>query len=331
MIQRHMGELEIRELDRDRDGDAVLGLLSSSLGWVPDELHRSFFEWKHEQNPFGRSRAWVAVDRDTVAGFRTFLRWRFTRAGESLAAVRAVDTATDPRYRGQGLFTLLTRHALEELASEGVAFVFNTPNDQSLPGYLKMGWRTVGRLPAQARPRSLLAATRTLRARAPADLWSEPSAAGEPALDVLCDDDAVTRLLSRRDDADGVRTDATAEFLRWRYGFAPLQYRAIRATDDPGDGFAIFRVRRRGEAREAALCDVLTPDGDRQVAAQLMRRVARESGADHTVALHTGARPRAGYVPLPRQGPVLVHRSVRDQTSLPLDSWSLTLGDIELF
>ena len=69
-----------------------------------------------------------------------------------LRAVRAVDTATDPDYQGRGLFTRLTLQAIDELRAEGVDFVFNTPNDQSRPGYLKMGWQVVGTLPTHVRP-----------------------------------------------------------------------------------------------------------------------------------------------------------------------------------
>ena len=46
------------------DEAAVLNLLDASLGWVPDAQHRDFFGWKHRDNPFGPSPAWVA----TVAG-----------------------------------------------------------------------------------------------------------------------------------------------------------------------------------------------------------------------------------------------------------------------
>ncbi len=43
---------------------------------------------------------------------------------------------------------------------DGVDVVFNTPNDQSRPGYLKMGWSEVGRVPVAVRLRSALSARR---------------------------------------------------------------------------------------------------------------------------------------------------------------------------
>jgi len=80
-----------------------------------------------------------------------FLRWMFLRPEGGVAtAVRAVDTATLPAAQGRGVFTRLTTTAVDELREQGVDFVFNTPNDRSRPGYLKMGWQVVGRVPGAA-------------------------------------------------------------------------------------------------------------------------------------------------------------------------------------
>jgi GNAT superfamily N-acetyltransferase len=98
-------ELEVREASDD-DLPQVLELLQSSLGWVPDEQYADFYRWKHHDNPFGRSPAWVAVDGDRIVGLRVWLRWRFTRSGRTWEAVRAVDTATHPEYQGRGIFRL---------------------------------------------------------------------------------------------------------------------------------------------------------------------------------------------------------------------------------
>ncbi len=325
------GDIEIREHDPAEDG-AVLDLLAASLGWVPDTEHRAFFEWKHRQNPFGASPAWVAVDDGRVVGFRTFLRWELRYGGDDLRrAVRAVDTATHPDWQGRGIFSSLTRHALAAVTAEGVDFVFNTPNDQSRPGYLKLGWQDVGRLGAVARPTSLRALPRIAASRVPADKWSLPSQAGVPAADALADGDGVERLLASILAPPGLSTARSVPYLRWRYGFAPLHYRAVLVGTSVEDGIGMFRVRRRGKALEAAVVELLVPDGDRRRAGALLRSIAQRSGADHLTGL-SGPGLRAGAVPLVGQGPRLVWRAAATALPMPaLSTWKLTLGDIELF
>lgn len=324
--------VELRAATADDDG-AVLELLEASMGWVPDDQHRSFFEWKHRQNPFGASPAWVATDGGRVVGFRTFLRWQFERGSQAVEAVRAVDTATHPDYQGQGIFSRLTRHALDELAEVGVAFVFNTPNERSRPGYLKLGWELVRRLPVAARPRSPLALFRLARARTPAEKWSSSSVTGTAASEALADEEAVTRLLHRtrspRSVPGEIRTRRSPRYLRWRYGFPPLHYRVVTAPGGLDEGLLVFRLRRRGAATEAALCELLVPGDDPAVIRRLVSEVLDNSRADHAVMLGP-ARPTLGFLPVPGQGPTLLWRGVTESSSPPSDRWQLALGDIEL-
>ena len=329
--------LEVRQAT-DADLPAVLELLQASLGWVPDDAYARFFAWKHHESPFGRSPAWVAADpaaEGRIVGFRTFSRWQFDRGDDVVTAVRAVDTATHPDYQGRGIFSLLTRRALDELAAEQIAFVFNTPNDPSRPGYLKMCGQLVERLPVAATPRSPLSLVRLARARTPADKWSAPTDAGVPVADVLADAPAVERLLaaarpSAVGDDDRLRTRRTPGYLAWRYGFPPLHYRAVVAPGGVADGVVVFRLRRRGAALEAAVCEQIVPAGDDRTAPRLVRRLLRASGADHAVQIGR-ARPSTGLLPVPGQGPTLVWRDVTETTMPPADHWALALGDIELF
>lgn len=323
-------QVEIRPSDA-RDDVAILALLQASLGWVPDDLFARFFGWKHRQSPFGASPAWVAVDGDRIVGFRTFMRWEFEHDGRLRRAVRAVDTATHPDYQGRGIFSTLTRAGLDAMRDDGVDYVFNTPNDNSRPGYLKMGWQVVGRLPVSVRMRSPASALRVLRARAPADKWSTACNAGVPALDVLRDEAGVAALLSARLADAGLRTRRTPAFLTWRYGFEPLRYRVILADQRIEDGFVIFRVRQRGQATEVVLCDVLVPAGHKRAATHLAQAALSTTGADY--ALRIGGPPFDSglFIRLPRQGPILTWRDVCETQHPGLDDWSLTMGDIELF
>lgn len=313
----------------ESDRAAILDVLRVSLGREVDDRYEALFAWKHSENAFGTSPAWIACDGDRIAGFRTLMRWEFLAGDRVIRAVRAVDTATHPDYQGRGIFTRLTLHALDELAAEGVEFVFNTPNDQSRPGYLKMGWREVGTLPTAVRPTRWHRVARIAKARVPADRWSTPSAAGLPAAEVLADAPAIDALLARRAPNSGLATNVTGDFLRWRFGTPLLGYRALPASTGVRDGLAIFRIRARGSAREAALVALLTPAGDRPGAARLVRGLARIADADYVLGLGGPPVWPGGMVRLPRIGPMLTCRPIGGAAAPT--RWDLTLGDIELF
>jgi len=324
--------LTLRPARPDEDLPAILALGRRALGWVGGEADGRLFRWKHLENPFGQSPMWLALDGQQVVGLRTFLRWQFRdRDGAMLSAVRAVDTATDPEYQGRGIFTRLTLDAIDELRAEGVNLVFNTPNQSSLPGYLKMGWSVVGRLSTAAmltRPGSL----RTIAtARTSADRWSIEIRVGEPAPDVFADYEAIKALLSIPARSGRVATARTPEFLAWRYGFNPLRYRVLLHGSSPAEGLAVFRLRRRGSAIEAVVCDVLTPRANRRVERALLRSVAQLTGADYLIRLQRAPVTYGPFVRLPGISPILVCRPLRRFRIPAQRNWDLGMGDVELF
>jgi GNAT superfamily N-acetyltransferase len=311
------------------DEGKVLALIEATLGRRPDPRNATFFAWKHRDNAFGESPAWVAVDGDQVVGLRTLMRWEFHTPAGPARAVRAVDTATHPDHQGRGIFSALTMRAVNELRAEGVDFIFNTPNDKSRPGYLKMGWQPVGRLPTGLQPASIPALPRIAAARVPAELWSTPTEAGLAPADAFEDEAAVTALLAAAARPGGVSTRRTPEYLRWRYGFEPLAYRAILAGSSVSAGLLVFRLRRRGRATELVVADLLLPEPSAAAARQLVRSALRATGADYALGLRTGSAP--GLLPLPGQGPMLTWRALSSESMPALGQWKLSLGDIELF
>lgn len=334
---------------RPEDLAGILELLRVSMA----QQRRFAFDervwrWKHEANPAGPSPCLVAVAPDgQIVGLRAFLRWEWRRGGDLLRAVRAVDTAVHPDWRGAGLFTRLTRELLAAVHAEGVDFVFNTPNGQSLPGYLKMGWRPVGRVTLWVkplRPGALLRGGLTrLRGRAGPGPGSAPpaDAVGRSVREVLEDPRALGLLdaLAARH-ADRLETRRTAAFLRWRYAETPTAtYRCW--SDEPGRALAIARSGARFGLREGLACELLhapSPDGVRAAAAAL-RSLARDLAADYLLAAAparsaTGAAlALAGYAPLIGASPLLTFRPLReslDDLMMPR-TWRLSAGDLELF
>jgi GNAT superfamily N-acetyltransferase len=320
----------------DADLPDVVRLLDEALGPAPGGVdRRALFEWKHLRNPFGRSIARVAELDGRVVGLRSFMRWRLAGApgSRALPAVRAVDTATSPAVQRLGIFSRLTTEAIAACESEGVAMVFNTPNDRSRPGYLKMGWQVVTVWPVWVRPRR---PGRLLAAGVRRDLRSGPGVEPPARTALVPAADALAAARPPRGvEPEALHTPRSLEYLRWRYAEGPLAYHVLSGVS----ATVVTRLRARGTLREAVVCEAFAPRGAEGELADLLRALPREAGADHAVA-HLGAgwpaRDRlrsAGYLRLPRGGMTFAVRPITASLPDPLvrDSWSLSLGDLEVF
>jgi GNAT superfamily N-acetyltransferase len=337
-------ECEIRPY-RQEDEPEVLDLLGRALGGGPTGSRQpGSFRWKHFENPFGPSYMLVAEQDGRIVGLRAFMRWRFRSREGSVRAVRAVDTATHPDHRGRGIFSRLTSEAVAGISGDS-ELIFNTPNEQSLPGYLKMGWRPVGTVPVSIRvrrPWRFLAGVASVGSPE-AGSSPRPSIEAEHALEALSDPALATLLDAADMDADGrLRTPRDATYLRWRYGLAPmLDYRAVRLHQgDALAGLAMFRVHPRGRLQEGVVCELIVRPGDGETARYLLGRVVRAGNVDH-LACHfapgsTAARAvrRAGFLRTPRGMTFIVNpigESSAARHADEIDAWALTLGDLEVF
>lgn len=328
----------------ESDESQVMSLLGQTLGDGPaGRRPAEFFRWKHLQNPHGPSLMIVADFRGQIVGLRAFLRWRFRAGGHEIRAVRAVDTATHPEHQGKGIFSRLTLEALELLQGE-TDLIFNTPNLSSLPGYLKMGWRTVGTVPVWVRVRRPLRfglGVRTIGTDS-APVTERPSPAARSAKQVLSSAIDIAALLESRSFGEKRLTTVIDEgYLRWRYADAPLlDYRSVvEVREGQLSGIAFFRVRPRGSLWESTVADVIVRPGDRRTAGHLIARIAHAARVDHVTchfpagSAELGAARHKGFLRSPR-GETLVVNTLSD--GIPVDptapdSWAVSLGTLEVF
>lgn len=234
-------DFQIRDLEDGDIGD-VTGALTTAFGRRFDD---DWFNWKHVDNPSGRSFGIVAHDDEGFLGVRLLLRWRFLWDGELVIGMRPCDTVTIPRARRRGVFTAMTQESMERVQDEA-AFLFNTPNENSLPGYLKMGFERWTEI--HQRPAVEFARIRPVEY----GRWMAPSI-------------PETGLHTLRDEA----------FLRWRYSEkSGFDYRSASLVDDPQVG-VIFRRRQVRGLPVVVISEEWGPSRQRS---QLRSSVARAEG-----------------------------------------------------
>jgi GNAT superfamily N-acetyltransferase len=345
------GELTIRA-GTPADLEGILALLKASLGEGQIPRDRTYWEWKHHRNPFGESPTLLALADGQIVGLRAFMRWEWSANGERIRAVRAVDTATHPDWQGKGIFSRLTRALIESVRDEGVHLIFNTPNEKSRPGYLKLGWQQVGRTDLMLRMRRPLriaaaVAPRTRNRADPAGSQHAETTTLPRAREVLESDSSLNGFLERTTAGDRDRrlhVVTNPEYLRWRYSDVPgFQYHAVADVEGESGAAMIFRFKRQGSLRELRLCDFIVGPGarSRALARGILSRVQQSGEADYLSVMSArgaaeyGLLLRSGFLPAPRFGPIL--------TTLPLNSlpggvdplrranWRPSIGDLELF
>ncbi|RYD56677.1 MAG: GNAT family N-acetyltransferase [Sphingobacteriales bacterium] len=317
-----------------QDKPAIITLLKSSLGESMIPKSESLWTWKHEQNPFGPSFVLLAEEDNELIGVRAFMQWAWQWGDKTYKAIRAVDTATHPDHQGKGIFKKLTLKQLELCKEQGIHFVFNTPNDQSRPGYLKMGWVAQGRMPLKMQPvQPLTTALNVLLKKQKAVPTLRPDN-WEPALKLIGQKTALPPA--------GLHTVVSKNYIDWRYASNPLfPYYCI---SDNENYLLILRPKPHTRFLELRITDFFVfndAESIRRSVREQLKKKASEMNADIVSIsgnIYTENRKHLGsmgLIPVRASGPIVTLRdlNVSDQfgSLLETPNWSYSLGDLELF
>ena len=332
----------------------ILKLLKKTLGeGTATRKTNDFWHWKHTVNPFGESYglyAWHDEKRIAI-GLRILMRWQFeSPAGEIIHAVRAVDTATHPDFQRRGIFSALTRQALDNLKQEGVHLVFNTPNQYSLPGYLKLGWQVVAKLPMYIKiisPLSMMLKIMRLKpvAQQPIQFdkyfssqiltWQEFAKKYQTAMSMV-----VSNSEQQRKHV-GLRTPRNLAYLQWRYGEHPHLTYGVYPFKKEGElvGFAVLRPNIRYGLREIVLTDLFLDSHMSQLGNPFLKTMRNHLKSDYLIAHFSKGTyeqkilSSMRFLPIPRK-PMIFTVNVLNASShhvLCSENWDITLGDLEIF
>ena len=313
--------MEVRE-GNHQDIPGILKVLKASLGETSSKKTEEVWRFKHIDNPFGESLVLIALENNEVIGVRAFMRWQWQRGEEVYSAFRAVDTATHPDHQGKGIFKKLTLKALEIGKERGDNFVFNTPNSQSKPGYLKMGWEEVDNLKVSIRPVNPFLWKRKNGGYQYPKEWNE---SGAPE---FLDSYHLKKINSNQ-----LFTPKSLEYLQWRYINNPLQDYHVHATPDY---FLAGYVKDQGKFKELRISEALKSPGlPKKILRKEVRRWAKKYGVQ-VISFSPESDLDFTLTISGKFGPVLTFRDMalpkeEKQNFLNLGTWAYSTGDLELF
>lgn len=291
-----MSEPVLREAS-EADISAISRLMRRAF---PDNAkgHEATLRWQYWENPYGPPVAWVWDDDGLIVGHHTCIRYAAMVGGKSATVGMGIDAAIDPDYQGRRLLTPLAKRMYDEAGKAGMPYTLSYPNDKSMRGIGRAGWRELGLLRTHLLmldsswyakrthiPRVAMSAVRiALRAKRPRGIYAAAeTAAPPPDVDELWD--AVRPAV-----VNGVIRDST--WFDWRYvrrpvvdtAVAPYRYFATR-RDGQLVGVAVTTQREQRGGMFTYLLEFLAVDDD--AARGLLQLVARSSAGSVGVLLAT--------------------------------------------
>ncbi len=312
--------MEIRESEPG-DIKQIIDVLKASLGETSSKKTEAVWIFKHIDNPFGKSIVLVAVENKRIIGVRAFMRWQWQLGDHLFSAFRAVDTATHPDHQGKGIFKKLTLKALELVKEQGDDFIFNTPNTQSLPGYLNMGWKELDKLKIRVKPTNPIN-------------WLNKKTGKSYIVNNTCAEGQLANLVSDYNKLKAVEnkcfTLKSLEYLLWRYENNSLQNYEVEADQD---FYLAGYIKEHKYFKELRITEhIYSDDFGLQKINKAVKKMSKKFGAQ--ISSSTGLNSGLGFSG--NFGPVLTLRVLNldsnlKQELLQLNNWSYTLVDLELF
>jgi GNAT superfamily N-acetyltransferase len=204
--------VRVVEYDPARRAD-VADLMGRVWGVRPDERELA---WFYEENPVRPASVLLAEEGGKTVATAAISFVRMAIGGESIVVGMPLRVATDPGYRGRGLFGELEAENEARAGASGVRLLLTVPNDASAPVFLdRLGWSALPPLRIWARARLGLHRPRAVR---------------------------VARFGPGRSDRPGRRDRVLRDgaWLNWRFAEAPSRYVLLER-----EGYAAARRRGR--------------------------------------------------------------------------------------
>jgi GNAT superfamily N-acetyltransferase len=306
---------------KKEDIPAIIPLLQASLGESLLKKSPEIWNFKHVDNPFGESTVLVAEEDSALIGVRAFMTWQWQLGNQVWNAYRAVDTATHPKHQGKGIFKKLTLQALDLVQQNGDCFVFNTPNDQSRPGYLKMGWQEVGKIKVALVP-VFFYAFPNLFSKMKIENTISPL-----QLEALC------KIHNRELAINNVLfTPKSTSYLKWRYEENSLQTYFVYSTPDC---YVAMYVKKNRFFKELRVVEIIG-DHDFKIKKNIRKAIVSCALEQECYLITIANQNLFAFSIYGYFGPKLTFKSLTNNTTfvddaLKIENWKYSLGDLELF
>lgn len=322
-----------------------------------DIINKEYLHWQYLSNPNGKPFLFTSKEKsDTeLAGQYLVIPIKFSFNNKTILGSLSLNTLTNPKYQGKGLFTKMANATYEACSKENAFFTIGFPNPQSYPGFVKkLDFQHLGDIPLLVKPlkyfnilSSYFKKNKKKHAGAiKLKLLNDPEI---KKIDVSNYNENINKFWNSISHQYILTTLKTFEFLKWRYFDIPTRdYELFTLEEDSKiKGLIIIKAENVWGYRVGIIMDILILNNDYLVSRKLLQyvdKVCRLNNLDFIAALHSSSYEyslikKSGYFILPQKLlPQKIHYIVRinkdfqdSELLFNLKNWKLTFGDYDVF
>lgn len=111
------------------------------------KFSQDYLDWLYKQNPAGNVVGFNAFFENKLVGHYALIPMKARYKDQQIKALMSLNTATDKKHQGKGLFTILANKTYSRCNDLGFDIVFGVANANSIHGFItKLNWNYIDQL-----------------------------------------------------------------------------------------------------------------------------------------------------------------------------------------
>ena len=330
---------------------------------------KKLWHWEFKESPVKKIAILIAEKESVMASQYALIPLNMNFLGNKILGALSLNTVTDKKFRGLGLFPYLATSLYNKLSKEGIKFIYGFPNAMSIKGFIKrLSWIEISKFPVIIKPINIIPYITRIAQYLPIFMvkfcsfilctpfnissWLTNLLIRKSAIrleEVEHFDSKVDKLWETTQIKKQIAVIRDSEFLNWRYLIKPYHnYKAYIALEsDIVVGFVIFYIEERFGLRMMYIMELIVKEDNRSIYQTLLNATLKQARKKkiHLISIlslesnpHHSLLRKNGYVSLPRKllpqklyfGARINNSDIDHNILYDKKNWYVSWGDIDV-
>ena len=146
MLEKLNNTYSYQAIDISHSGLQTLSKFLSE-SFKSSKFSQDYLDWLYNQNPAGNVIGFNAFFENKLVGHYALIPMKARYKNQQIKALMSLNTATDEKHQGKGLFTILANKSYSRCIDLGFDIIFGVANANSIHGFItKLDWNYIDQL-----------------------------------------------------------------------------------------------------------------------------------------------------------------------------------------